>query len=482
MTEDINFYDPELRILKDGKIPVDTRLAANSLKNKMESAYNERKKWLEGLDKSKALEQRISETEGELTEINEEDENFEEEVLEKTTVIARLEKMLRVESGEEIPTNFVANRAIKLKEEWLKNGVINTKGCSTFKPKITDDAKEYINYIREKDKNADANDISLAGEIENSNIDEDVTIDNDIQKVYENIEEANNLVNNAENSIEEKNDDIGVGYVDQEYVPMTEEEVAKSREKIENDRYNEINFNSTSFDKTFEQEREEIVVAPDREEIDEFTMVKEPEEVEKVVAIEEKIEPKSVVVSSELKEKLQNLTFEELQAMLNEKSERNKELERESSSVKRNVEEEKKINAEVTEEEENTVKEEAKTNEEEVEAEKQREELKAKEEKEAQELKELMIQNIIDMDNKNDSLTSVIENDKEELDNVTKDTETRRENISNIKMNIETKRQNIDSIRKNNEEIQENIKKSQEMKLMFADSELVIEEEKQKVM
>ena len=121
-----------------GKAVPDARLSANSIRLQQKSFKNTNKKWLE------ALSSRIEEMKQELSEIEYDESNIEKvenEVRKKSAAIARLEAVLRVEQGEEIPRGFVANRAIKLKKQWEENARKNCLGQSVVK---SEEIKEEI--------------------------------------------------------------------------------------------------------------------------------------------------------------------------------------------------------------------------------------------------------------------------------------------------------------------------------------------------
>ena len=77
--------------------------------------------------------------------------------------------------------------------------------------------------------------------------------------------------------------------------------------------------------------------------------------------------------------------------------------------------------------------------------------------KQAQELKEMMIERIVAIDSKNNSLNGTIRSREEEIASINKDTETRREKITNL---------NRDTL-----SVQEQIAEYLKKKEMFSDSE-----------
>ena len=285
-----------------------------------------------------------------------------------------------------------------------------------------------------------------------------------------------------------------------EYVPMTDDEVVASREKITQEEYakNEKEYSEkvdavNNKNMTIETEmpvvKDEVQIVPEREIVPEFTMAKEElndissniiEKAEE--SIEEK--PRSVIASVDLREKLKGLTQEELEAQLSELTSETEHLQVEASSVKADKEEGIRINTEIVAEEEEIEKKDAEVAEEEAGIEKERAELEAEEAKAAQELKEKTIERYIALKEKAQALSSAIQSDREELANVNKDTETRRENISNKNRSIETRRENISNIASVNAELKESISKQlskrDQIAMMISDGE-VSEEPIQKV-
>ncbi len=462
MSENINLIGIDESVKKDSK------LSANSIKFKQNSLSIEKRKYIANLRES------IDRYKQELSELDREDSDYENKVEGKTFVIAKMEAEIRIESGEEVPRNFVNSRAIKLKEEWLRNCVNNTIGCTTFgsnteistentdsnnenfinveevsqnrEEEISDSVDEAIetesNEIKEEDvkefyDNA-FNNIGVEQNSEEEKIDRgelEEEINQKLQEVYGNIDEAKESLRVSENSYQEDYNTENTGYIDQDYIPMTDDAVAASQEKLENDKYQEINKSDNISDEVIE-EREEIVVAPEREEIPEFTVAKNDD-------IEKNVEPKSIVISEDEKAKLKTYSFEELKELISARSKETKELEQKANSMEADIEEGRKMNAAAAEEEEIAVK--------------MREELEAEKSKKEEELKDKMIERVVAIESRNNSLNSDIQNREEEIANINKDTESRREKIS--------------SINKGNDTIKEEISKLEEMQLMFSDDQ-----------
>ena len=245
-----------------------------------------------------------------------------------------------------------------------------------------------------------------------------------------------------------------------EYVPMTDEEVAISRAKIEEDNYKNINFDKEIVNDNIpkveepviieEKEptdvaiRDEVIVVPERPEIQEVKSDEYKPEEEKVTIFEkERIEPKSVVVSSDEKEKLKEYSFEELSELI---AARGKEKEKLQSDFKNSEEELETIKRDY-----------AKVVESEAAAEKKLEELKEQEEKEAAELKEMMIERVVSLQNENKDISDAIKSRQEEWDSIKEAGNKAFDHAAELKDQVSDR--------------EKQIAKYKEMKSMFSDGD-----------
>lgn len=275
-----------------------------------------------------------------------------------------------------------------------------------------------------------------------------------------------------------------------EYVPMTDDEIATAQEKIELEKYNRIYADrAANYQKYYEADlakalgeevkveskpeeaiRDDVIVAPEREEVKEFVAEdnKEEEVVPIVIEKTDDAEPVRATASEDFIKKLEGLSDEELDAELNSMANQKEKLEEEANSVEAAKEEGIRINSEVAAEEEEIEKKEAEIAEEEAAIEKEKEKLQEEDAREKAEVRRKKIAKLIGIRENIDTLTSKVESDRAELADVNKNTEARRENISNKNRSIETKRENISNITKGNEELKESINKSREMSVMLS--------------
>ena len=282
----------------------------------------------------------------------------------------------------------------------------------------------------------------------------------------------NNIVNPTSEPIivEEKEP-----YIEEyEYKPMTDDEIEKSRRKIELDNF---------------ALRDQIVVAPEREEASEYVDDKGNEESSIVIEKVDAAEPVSAIASEDFKKKaeedymkkLEELSDEQLDEELSTMFRRKELLEEEANNVEADKEKEIRINSEVAAEEEEIEKREAEITKEEAAVIKENEELQEEDARKKAEVRRKKIAKLFSVKESIDATASKLESDMAIIADVNKNTEARRENISNKNRNIETKLENISNMTRGNEELKESINRSREISVMLSENN-VIEETKQKTM
>ena len=231
---------------------------------------------------------------------------------------------------------------------------------------------------------------------------------------------------NMKNFIEEK-----------EYVPMTDEEIAKSQENIELEKYNaiyadaerkakEVNEINNAKDFNFEEKadepiRDEIVVVPEREEKEDVK-----EEIEEYVTEkeEEKVEPRSIVASEEVKGSLEEHkeeSIEELARLIEAEEETKKAREKQRDDSEAELKKAKEDREKLLENESNTEQKLA-----ELQAERERKE------KELQELKVKLNKKLKALKNKNISIENEIQKNQEEISEIKEDTGRRNEHLDSL--------------------------------------------------
>lgn len=282
----------------------------------------------------------------------------------------------------------------------------------------------------------------------------------------------NNIVNPTSEPIivEEKEP-----YIEEyEYKPMTDDEIEKSRRKIELDNF---------------ALRDQIVVAPEREKASEYVDDKGNEESSIVIEKVDAAEPVSAIASEDFKKKaeedymkkLEELSDEQLDEELSTMFRRKELLEEEANNVEADKEKEIRINSEVAAEEEEIEKREAEITKEEAAVIKENEELQEEDARKKAEVRRKKIAKLFSVKESIDATASKLESDMAIIADVNKNTEARRENISNKNRNIETKLENISNMTRGNEELKESINRSREISVMLSENN-VIEETKQKTM
>ena len=282
----------------------------------------------------------------------------------------------------------------------------------------------------------------------------------------------NNIVNPTSEPIivEEKEP-----YIEEyEYKPMTDDEIEKSRSKIELDNF---------------ALRDQIVVAPERENASEYVDDKENEESSIVIEKVDAAEPVSAIASEDFKKKaeedymkkLEELSDEQLDEELSTMFRRKELLEEEANNVEADKEKKIRINSEVAAEEEEIEKREAEITKEEAAVIKENEELQEEDARKKAEVRRKKIAKLFSVKESIDATASKLESDMAIIADVNKNTEARRENISNKNRNIETKLENISNMTRGNEELKESINRSREISVMLSENN-VIEETKQKTM
>lgn len=456
------------------KIKQNESLSANSIKYKKESlAATEAK--VKELIKDLEEDVAVSVSEGN------DDVEIRKNYIGDAEYISRLLEEVDVLKTMQGPVELVESRAIRLIDKMIRAAKDNSKRIYNELEIKSNDELEIVPNDDESEKSdeelnpitinvqeiAKENESSANDEIEQAiNEEEESLKDEDIKEVFDESLGVNDkekeVTFDAEEIKRKINEALAASFEkesfeesENEYVPMTDEEIEKSREKIEEPKEFEIEIgeNDIVIDNT--------VVTPEREEVPEFTTAKE------------------IVASGELKEKLKDdfkekykgLSYEEIKEKLSAQNNRNAELKIELSNAEKEQEEALKINSEVIVEEENIEKAEAETAEEEANIEKKNAELKAQEEQEAQKLYDLALENLIATEKENEELATTIGGVNEKSATVKENTEARRENITNKKRSMETRRENITNINRDNEQLQESIEsKRREMEMMLGES------------
>jgi len=405
----------------------DKRLSANSIKLREETFDKTKKKYLES---------RIADLKKELSEMEVDENNMavsEEKALDKSAAIAKLEGVLKVLSGEEVPTSFIANRAIKLKEEWLEHAKANTAGVSSEvieEPSEVDitasgednpfvaksDVQDFYDTAfatMEAPKSEEVVEAPVPVSINREEIENE--INKKIQELSTQVEETvptevpiSEVIPNynaGSSAVSEERP----GYIDEVYEPMTDEEIAQAREKLELEQFQRIS--------TDDVVRDEVVVVPERveegqtekeEEIPEFNIVSGEtitEEQEKPV---EEVESKSIVMSSEekgqLQEQLKDCSVEELLKVVSDRRKAHEELEEAKNQALREKEE----------------------------SEKKRSEMEAAYAEREEKVKKALLEQISTIDSSNTTLGNDIESVKAETEGTKKDTESIEEKIAKL--------------------------------------------------
>ena len=258
----------------------------------------------------------------------------EDKIMSQSVAIARIEEKIKVLSKEEVPTNYVNSRAIKLKNDMMKEllakeEVLYASDEKNKEESIVDNASDYgfsdfantefsVFAAGKKKKNDESSisreDIKDVIDEKFSELNEDKSENKEeIDKPVDDIIDRKEIENEIEKTeIEEEAKEEIKEEVKEEkaredvYTPMTEEELNKARENIEYDKYEEKSKKITrksiaediskmdfSIDKSSvkgeseqvtvdENIREDIIVTPDRdaqeEKIEDYTFVEDTPE------------------------------------------------------------------------------------------------------------------------------------------------------------------------------------------------------------
>lgn len=398
--------------------------------------------------------------------------NKEAEAERYAKTVAELEKEINVLEGAPKDAELVDTRAIKLMDKMYTEA--KSKSDILYGTEIVAEEKpsEEINVEDIAKKNEEPLKDTISTSIGASNLS-----DGDIKDIFDEVfaaqesediksDDIARIANEKLNESETKSTESSEEF---EYKAMSDQEVAESQENIEKDKYDKEyaerakNYEAqyaadiAKIDNTDPRElsfredkpiRDEVIVAPEREEpaeekIEEYTSIEDKvATVETPINVEEKVEPRSTPITIETKGKLESYracSLEELEKIINENGKSAEELKEKANSAEANVEESRKQNAEIAHEQED--------------AEKRREELAEERSKVAQELKDMMIERAVALDEEKDNLQSAIQSKEEELENINKDTASRREQITSI---------NTDS-----KSLEDEIEKYRQMKKMF---------------
>ena len=126
------------------------RIHSNLIRLKKESFKNVGDKWKKFRISllNKKLDRVKDELNNEIAQINlagEKTEEIENRILDKTAVIARLEEKIKILSKENVPSNFVKTRAIKLKDDMIANVTLNSASAYTPKNEETKVVEDNLN-------------------------------------------------------------------------------------------------------------------------------------------------------------------------------------------------------------------------------------------------------------------------------------------------------------------------------------------------
>ena len=254
-------------------------------------------------------------------------------------------------------------------------------------------------------------------------------------------EKMHNFVNEGKTVVDDS---------EKEYVPMTDEEIARAKENIELEKYNEIyaaeakksqEVAEVNEAKGFDMEevplRDEIQIVPEREETVELKIENDvQEEIEEPVLVEEnEEEARSVVVPEWEKEKLESHkeeSLEELAELYQTEMEIKKQKEKEKAASEEDLQEIKENYAKLLENE--------------TAVEKQLEELTAEEEmkiNKVNELREVFSKKRELTRNETTSLTADIERNNEEFSSIKEDGDRRSERLEGLSKEVNSKQERI---------------------------------------
>ena len=431
--DDINYveFSPKMKLV--GELPPTTKLRDETFKKTNQT-------WKKNL----LIEnyKKIDDIEHGLADLKVKKEDLaeaESQILEKSTVIARLEATIKYINREEVPNNFIGSRAIKLKDEWLE--MVKMNSAEAYKE------PEVIPFVQPQENNVP----------ENTIIEEDIT--NFVDKAFEekidenkDVEEAKKEIINEANIVD-VNDKVS--NIAKELFPDSYEEKIATEEISEeipledpasNNNIEEKPVNVSSYetgastmdkidDKDNSEEvnielpvKEEKITIHDIEDkaevseeikIPEFTFENPEDNEEDIDSVKEEVSEKveetssiepidigKAVITSEAKENvdLNMLSIEDLLKLRNDKQKEREEITEEKNKALQEKEEAERINAE--KEAEKTAKEEA--------------------------IKNALLQEIGLIDSDKEKLDSDIQNIKEATANVNRDTEIKTEGIAKL--------------------------------------------------
>ena len=232
--------------------------------------------------------------------------------------------------------------------------------------------------------------------------------------------------------------------------------------------------------------RDEIVVTPERKEVEEYTFEKEemkPKELSpmfserqdnNVIAVMEKkdnVEARGMEISAVDKDVYKGKSIDELKELVAAMDAEKSQLQEQLNVADETVEEARRKNAEIAAEEEESEKKHTEILAEEEEAKKILAELGTEADRKENEIKEMLIKRASVLDSEKKNLTTTIQSREEEIISIEKDTESRRAKISANNSDSESRTATIANISKETTNIQERIDKYKEKKKMFNDSE-----------
>ena len=296
-----------------------------------------------------------------------------------------------------------------------------------------------------------------------------------------------------ERAVNEKIDNF---YANEDY-SMSDEEIEKSSEKINEEKNSGVGFKKqfegivlpempSAIKSSDEAIRDEIVVTPERKEVEEYTFEKEemkPKELSpmfserqdnNVIAVMEKkdnVEARGMEISAIDKDVYKGKSIDELKELVAAMDAEKSQLQEQLNVADETVEEARRKNAEIAAEEEESEKKHTEILAEEEEAKKILAELGTEADRKENEIKEMLIKRASVLDSEKKNLTTTIQSREEEIISIEKDTESRRAKISANNSDSESRTATIANISKESASIQERIDKYKEMQKMFNDSE-----------
>lgn len=238
-------------------------------------------------------------------------ESVENKILAKTSVIARLEEKIKVLSKENVPTNYVSNRAIKLKNEMINNAKLNSSSAYASDSN-SNEVSFSPNDYGFSGVDTSANSVAFAAAGETSDIDvEKVAMDNE-KSLSDDVNTAMNNQNDYQAPIDK---DIIRSAIDESFSQLNNSQDSDNEDIYETPIYDSTENNSEDLSNLFTSSEQNIPDTPVENSDEVITTVPENTDSsnQEEIVSEDNVEKEESTISPISREEIENVINRKLE-------------------------------------------------------------------------------------------------------------------------------------------------------------------------